>query len=588
MLQQKNNQPLPLVSRLYCAILCTTFCIVLAAFPVSASAQSAEPEETAWEYRPYQIAVWLCSDGSPDIEANLDRIADELVLGARRIDASGWYLNVQQPPRQLQWKILSTISAPEAYTESLADDPLVGQQDKLMCVCLSSENGQILARVRELDLETRQWGPLGERNFSQTTGLLDGLVQLVKNAFMPIAEVERVTEHTLENGKKADMVYLRARAIRTCKRSRQVVNDREIPGDGLDNDDNGSIDDMFAWASEPINDSPVWVRDSDRFLPVIRRTDRQGNLVRLDPVEFTYLTIEGKEDTKFVCAIQSYHRAPLAGRKSKRARKLALVIRPPESSTTLKLVSRGDDPQPLEGYEIRSGHPGATVDEIEVLGYTDWRGMIEIPPSERGMRLLLVKHGDRRLMKLPMIPGLYATQVTAVPDDETRLYAEGVISGIETEILNLVAQRSVMEAEIEALLDEGRQDEARALILEYQELPSPQQIKNRLADERTALKIKTSDPRELDYINLMFDALSGVLSSRVMDSKESELRERMLNPGMPSPEPVEPDDSGDDIVDAQPKEVPPEETDPAEEPAEAVAPPAAPSRNRGRDFGRDR
>ncbi|MEM7455777.1 MAG: hypothetical protein AAF456_15600 [Planctomycetota bacterium] len=527
-------------------------CILLAIalLPVTGFAQ--ESEEAAWEYRPYQVGVLMCSDGSPRFQSNLEGMGEEIVRRSLLIDATGWNLEILTPTRQLQWKLLDMIANPESLTEMLALDEAYSGYDKIMCVCLSSSDHRLRARVRELDVQTQQWGPLSDRSYASLRGVNTGVTLAIKNAFMPIAEVDRVIEETQENGRKADKVYLRTRAIRTCLRARQVMNTAEIPGDEVDNDQNGIVDDVFGWTVEATVGSPVWVRETDRFLPIIRRTDRQGNLVRLDPIEFTYLTIDKQENAKSVCSIQSYHRAPLAGRKSKRARKLALVIRPPESSTTLRLIARDEEGTPLEGYEVWSGHPGAQKGEFDMLGETDWRGELEIPPSERGMRLLFIKHGNRALMKLPMIPGLYPLQITAVPDDETRLYAEGIIAGLSTEILNLVAQRNVYETEIDQALDNGDQDLARELLDKYQQLPTPQSIKIRLADERTSLKLRTSDRRELEYIDSMFDTLSSVLTSKVGDSKESEIRLRLQDPTYVPPE-TEDDISDDEELQQQPE-----------------------------------
>ena len=127
------------------------------------------------------------------------------------------------------------------------------------------------------------------------------------------------------------------------------------------------------------------------MLPVIRRTDRKGNLVKLEPIEFTYLTVNEQSGPVVKASIESYHRAPLAQRKSKRAQKLALVIRPPENTTTLYLYAPGKEKFPLEGFEIWSRRPGSSRDEkSEFLGKTNWRGGFDVPPSPDGLRIIYV------------------------------------------------------------------------------------------------------------------------------------------------------------------------------------------------------
>jgi hypothetical protein len=477
--------------------------------PASSGVEEATAEEqarAAWEFRPYQVAVWLCTDGSPNIMANLDTLSDDLLRRSELIDPSGWMLTVSAPSSRWRWAFLQAIEHPESHTEELAQLPELAEYDKLIAVCLTESNGVFRCQARELDIRTQQWGSLIEDSAARFAELGAVTIRAISRAFMPIARVDRVTEK--------DEVYLRVRAMQACNRA-------EMNEEGK-------------WIVAPITDSPVWIDPRDRFLPVIRFTDRQGNLTRLEPVEFTFLTIEKQEGPLAICSIQSFLRAPLAGRQSKRAQKLALVIRPPDRSTVLKLVSRGKEAKPLEGYEVWSGFPGAQKGEFELLGKTDWKGTIEIPPSERGMRILYVAHGSRRLTKLPIIPGLHDFLETTVPDDETRLYAEGVISGLNNEILNLVAQRNVFESEIDLALKKNELDHARELLVDYQNLTSPQDLKTRLADEESRLQSQTENNRELDFIDTMFDTLREILDSKLVESRETELLQRLQDASLKS------------------------------------------------------
>ena len=461
---------------------------------------SEERSNAAWEYRPYEVQVWLSSDGSPGIESNLEQLKTELVRQSELIDPSGWVLSVASTPGEWRWNFLDAMYEPIKFTAELGSLDSLAAMDKLIAVNLRGSIDGYHYEMRELDIRTQQWGPLVEGAASSLGQLDSSVMHGITRAFMPIARVDRVSEN--------DDVFLRARALQACIRP-----DRTADG---------------GWKVTANTDSPVWIKDNDRFLPVIRKTDRQGNLLKLEPIEYTFLTIESKEEAQVVCSIQSYHRAPLHGRKSKRSQKLALVIRPPARSTTLQLVARGDEPVNLEGYEVWSRRPNQSREEpSEFIGKTDWKGEIEIVPSESGLRILFIKHGNRPLKKLPMLPGLFDHMVSTVPDDEARLYAQGIISGMNSEILNLVAKRRVYEAEIGLALERKDLAEARDLLTRYQELPSPQDLRNLLADEELRLQTQTSDRRELDYITRMFNTLQEVLSSKVVDSREAELREKL-------------------------------------------------------------
>ncbi|MCH2178355.1 MAG: hypothetical protein MK106_06070 [Mariniblastus sp.] len=460
------------------------------------------PEITlrSWELHPYQVLVWICQSGSPRLNALEDSLEQKISREAELIDPSGWIVYVQPAPARWRNQFLRSIENPDAL-KGIENTPELEHADKLMVVCLDEQEGQIVYKVREFDVRTQQWGAVVSRSTAQTSQLANNVFRSITKAFMPIARVDRVTE--------SGDVIMRARAIDSCVRAAQ----------GEDGE----------WVLEENIKSPVWIRSDDRFLPIIRRVDRKGDLAKLEAIDFTFLTIENQEDFTLNCKIHSYHRAPLSGRTSRRAQKLALVIRPPESSTELKLVSRDDDTQALAGYEIWSRSPYMTREqESEYLGNTDWRGILEIPPHpERELRLIYVKRGNRALKKLPMIPGLYSNLMTTVPDDETRLYAQGIISGFQTEILNLVAQRQVFEDEIDTAIKNKNYDQASDLLDRYRALVTPQDVKNRMADEETRLKAQSVDKRELASITSMFGVLREALSARVGESIESDLMAKL-------------------------------------------------------------
>ena len=455
----------------------------------------------AWELRPYQVLVWICHDGSPRmlaIEATLQR---ELIRRSELTDPSGWLVYTQLAPPRWRSRLMKHIQHPEVLT-GLAESAELENADKLVVVAIQDDGGRFKIDVREWDVLTQQWGARVERETARSHELDSVVYDGIKKAFMPLARVDRVSEE--------GEVFMRARAVNSCVRAVQE-------SDGQ-------------WVLETIENSPVWVRPDDRFLPVIRRVDKYGNLAKLEPIDFTFLTIDEQDGFQIKCSIQSYHRAPLSGRTSRRLQKLALVIRPPESPTVLTLVSKDDETHVLAGYEIWSRQPGQPKEiPSEFLGMTDWRGKFEIPPNPEGLRLIYVKRGTRFLKKLPIIPGLYPELTTTIPDDETRLYAQGIIAGFQTEILNLVAQRHLYEAEIEVAIKNKNWDEASELLQRYQSLTSPQELKNRMADEETRLKGRTSDKRELDSIASMFSSLREALSRYLSETKEPRLREQLQN-----------------------------------------------------------
>lgn len=467
----------------------------------------AGSSERAWEYRPYNVAVWFCLDGSPGLNSVYKTVARDVTRRSELLDPSGWDLSTGLAPSRWRYRFMNYIETPEKLV-GLEDLPALQPYDKLMVVCLTGEPGQTKVRVREFDIQTQLWGPLIIRNVVQRHQLGRNVMDAISVAFMPLARVEGVQEivYTDDEGRerKKDEVLMQIRAVRSCVRT--------------------VIDEKFQWQAKQIEDSPVFVKNDDRFLPIIRITDRQGELVKLQPIEFTFLTVSRREDADLRASIESYRRSPLSQRKSKKAQKLALVIRPPERSTRLFLVSDDKKRTPMEGFEIWSRAPDAPVESKVLLGKTDWRGSIEIPPSPEGLRLILVSRGERGLRRLPIMPGLYESVVSTLPNDETRLYAEGVLQGIQNEILSLAIQRRVFENDTTAAIEKKDLDAAMEGFKELKAL-SLDDLKSKMNDEEVRLKSLTADMREQDYIIRRFESLRKILSDQQRKSKESELQE---------------------------------------------------------------
>lgn len=502
-------------------------------------------EARAWEYRPYLVAVWFCLDGSPGLNSIYKEVAADVTTRSELLDPSGWDITTGQAPAKWRFRFLNHLDSSEKCSD-VVDHPALEKYDKLMIVCLNSKTGSTQVRVREFDVQTQQWGPIVERKIAQKHQLGQNIIDAIQLAFMPLARIDRVQELVVDmpdgKQKKRDEVVMQVRAIRSCIHTEMILREKEVAEpltaapEAEDTSSTNSADvneeDEFGrireWRSVGIQNSPVFIKSDDRFLPVIRRNDRSGNLVKLEPIEFTYLTVDSQDEAVLRCSIQSYHRAPLSQRKSKRAQKLALVIRPPERSTRLFLVSSDKKRTPLEGFEIWSRRPGSDIKEkSEFLGKTDWRGSIDIQPSPDGLRLIYVKRGSRALKKLPVMPGLYDSVKTTLPNDETRLYAEGIIRGLQNEILSLVIQRQVAEAEIEASIAEDDLDVARDKFSKYEDMESPLDIRTRLSDDLVRLKEQTGDSRELKFIDQMFTTLRKILTEQELKSKSVELQKKI-------------------------------------------------------------
>lgn len=474
-------------------------------------AEEPASSQRAWETRPYQVAVWVCLDGSPALKNSESEICDRIETDCQLLDPSGWVVSAGTPPSQWRWQLLNSVIGDDMVEEVLAE-PELEFYDKLIVVRVRFDSGSYKMDVREMDARTRQIGPTITLNTELLSRVGALSAKLVGRAFMPLARIDEVSKKN-----KAEM---RARGIEACVRT-EINEDLEPE-------------------VVTIKGSPCFIRDTDRLLPVVVRTDRSGNITKLDAVPFTFIAIEAIEGTVINGMVFSSVRAPLAGRKSKRAEKLALVIRPGNGTTTLRLVSRGvKDPSPLEGYDIATVEPDDITKELEYHGKTDWRGEIEIPQSD-DMRMLLVRRGGRRLKKIPVIPGFRDELETTITNDETRLLAKGVITGLENEILSLAVLRQIYQKEIETAIKDGKKDQARQILNTYTDLENPQDLRARMADEEIRLKAQTDVQREKESIQKMFSPLKKIVSSDFIKNAEAEIRKWIDSGKVPKKEdPVE-------------------------------------------------
>jgi len=451
--------------------------------------------QRAWETRPYQVATWICLDGSPSLKNRESEICQRIETDCQLLDPSGWSVRAGTPPSQWRWKLINS-SINDSFVEKILAEPELEFYDKLMVIRVRSNSGTYEVDVREIDARTRQIGPaitLKTQNLSRVGALS---AKLIGRAFMPIARIDDV-----DSKNKASM---RARGIEACVRTE--INEDMQP-------------EVVANQS-----SPCFIRDTDRLLPVVVRTDRNGNITKLDAIPFTFIAVDDMEGTMINGSVFSSVRAPLAGRKSKRAEKLALVIRPGTGTTVLRLLSRDiKNPQPLEGYDVATVEPDDIKVELEYHGKTDWRGEVRIPQSD-GMRMLLVRRGGRRLKKIPVIPGFREELETTITADEIRLLAQGVVTGLENEILSLAVLRRIYKNEIMGAIKDGKKDKARQVLQTYNQLENPQDLRARMADEEIRLKAQTNVQREKESIQKRFSPLKKIASSDFIKNEEAEIR----------------------------------------------------------------
>ena len=449
----------------------------------------------SWELRPYEVRLWVAFDNSVELTSTRDQVLADLSNALYMAEPRGWIVDIAPQTGAVRYQMLNQFNSFSQDEEFAKREEFKEGVDKLILLAVGRHNGRFQITAQELDIYTRQWGARIDFTLLDLRKLVDGMFGAVVNAFMPLARIESV------NDKKE---------VKLAVRAAELINHVEITEDG-------------ELAIMPNELSPAWIQEDDVLIPVIRRNDRYNEIEKVGSVDWTLLEIIRHHGRTIDCMSWSMRRSPLSQRTGGKTEKLALVIRPPDRPSNLRLMSRGDDPHPLEGYKVFS-RIGDENDQ-ELVGVTDWRGIVEVPPSDRGFHVLYVKSGNRYLARLPMIPGLKGEYVTEMPDDETRLYAEGIIAGLQSELMDLLTRRNLLKFQIEVALDNEDSAKAKKLFLDYQKLPNSEKFNRRLLSEEK--KLDTRDDREREKITTMFSTLRGLANQFLKPGEDAELRRRV-------------------------------------------------------------
>ena len=488
--------------------------LALAASALPMAAYAQEDQEKAqpqpWEYRPYQVQVWVVHDDAYRIRETQHLWLDKLARQTHLIDRSGWNVEIKRAENPWNWRLLAKHDRNELTEEikqTLTRDKANEDLDKLIIVTLRERSGRVHITTSELDMKTDFWG-----SEIESEGPMEDLSSLMLNgitqAFAPLVLIGKVRVKDRDVKPLQDVTRVRVRA--------SMISQHAIQ------------DDRGQWVLAPNMGSPVWIDDNQAMATMILRKDRRGNLTSIQAVEWTFLTIYDRDGAHLDCEIHSKARAPLSGRRSSRTEKVGLCVQAPPRSTTLTLISRGENPVPLADLEVYSRLPGMKKGESnELVGITNFQGVIEIPQNEIGFRILLVKSGNRPLARLPLVVGQASAYTIAMPNDEERLYAEGVVRGLQNKLFDYVAERQIHQAQMKGYLEDGELEKAEKSLNAFRRIPNATKFGVVLNADRARLRSDAEKQGRL--IEALFDELQKNANEFLPNVLEHDLRRELQN-----------------------------------------------------------
>lgn len=444
------------------------------------NATSARAQDI-WEFSPYDVHIWVATSGSgmlsPQAQASL---MQHLRDRCETVIRSPWDSKLEAAPAEFATEMLTRLDAIPA-ADVIASSRDVALADKLFLVAVNATPETTRIQVRELDCRSREFGNVVERTMSDPSQVAEQTFATIVAAFRPIAKVES-----------------------TKDRDRQVT--MRIRAGGL-----------VTTAS-----SPILIEPGAILQPYVRNNDRNGEpstKLGIQRLPWTYCAVSQRNETLLTCQIQSGTRVPVSGRPNQRIQRFAVFMPIVPGKTTLALQSTAKRAEPLSGYDVYAKDP--ITDKQELLGRTDWRGTMEIPMGENPLRLIYVRNGSQLLARLPVIPGLEKTRAVQITSDDQRLQVEGMLSGVQSWIMDVVAHRELVKVRFHKRLDELKIPDAKKLLDEYLTIDSRDTIERILNIEQA--RQKSEFPIVQKKIDKLFDTTRSLLTKHVPADEGNQL-----------------------------------------------------------------
>jgi hypothetical protein len=359
-----------------------------------------------------------------------------------RIDAvlgAAWNTEVTPPPPQLYRDMVRGLA--ELRPDQLPLPP--PHVDKVLLVAVTAAADGMTVTARDFDCRTHVLNTAVTRPVWQTGALEETTLSALLAAFAPLARIECL--------EKDNAAVLRPKAI------------------GL-----------------PLGDRKLaLLHQGDVLQPIVRYNDRQNNFRRAAPAPWSFCVVETITPEEARARVYSGMRAAMVVKGRGRVESLALRVVPPSGPTMLLLKSRTEPKEPLGGYEVYSHPPGGKSPTL--LGLTDRQGRLLLPPDRALLRVLLVKSGNDLLARLPVVPGLEPQLTAELANHDRRLEAEGFLFGLQEELVDLVARRTILMALVRMRIEAGQFDQAAEKMDELNRLPKALQFTMRITREQERL-----------------------------------------------------------------------------------------------------
>ncbi|MAT14451.1 MAG: hypothetical protein CMJ46_04190, partial [Planctomyces sp.] len=328
---------------------------------------------------------------------------------------------------------------PESFTGLYSEEEL----DKVF-LCFVSRNGlNFEVSVREWDVVLRTFSLIESQQVLSIEEVPVAMNNLIVRVFRPMARVEKI-----DTMKGKAWITLRA---------------GEYPAPDAD---------------------AAQVVEGDIFITSLRYLDKNGVVQQIQFFDWNYLLVDEIDRGRLVCTVVSGVPTPVGSRGLRRVDQFATRVRPLRDSTDIRICKFNQTEIPLVAHYVTAFLKNTYREESEDEGtqyLSDRQGIVEIPlVKEHPVQWLYVNSGSALLGRVPVVPGIREFIELPLPDDSTRLEVEGQIEELKGRIVELIASRSSIMAEVRVAANKGEWEKVDELLPKLDELETAQELKNRL------------------------------------------------------------------------------------------------------------
>ena len=455
-------------------------------------------EPPVWELRPYRVQVFVEIDGLPELDAGSARmLADRLAERIEALRGGAWTTTVSPVENKLKQAMfsehfnndatylgsgLSNIDGvmlrqpPHHLAYAAAKLPTcdLANVEKIILLLVSATADGYQTSAREYDVVTELWSASVTRPVQQSAKIADMALDTLLQASSPLARVSSV---------RGSRITLRLRAAALNPSNSELA--LATPGS------------VFRLVAHPISEN------AKTCLPM--------------SIPWTFCTVEEVTREELRCRLETGLLDPLAGRWDSSIEVLALAVVPSRQPSTLVLTSTSTSSLPLIGYDI---YRASSEKKPPVfIGRTNRQGMLNIAPSDDPLQILLVKHGDQWLGRLPLVVGLTPQYAMVLHDDPQSIAFEALRARVQDAAVDNAALREMLLGRLKKRIESQQFNAAEQLLRELRQLPT----------ERECVKTAAAESREIAADNPALQAKIDAILTEAQTALASQSDAKMLD-----------------------------------------------------------